>query len=450
MTTSSTSTHTQGLRTFLVLLFSQSLSGFGTNLALFAVDIWLAQVLFSTESQKVQLGVAFSIIQLATALPSVLGAPFAGSWADRHERKRTMLAADLLNGLVSGAFLLMLFVGQVNLSILAVVIGIATLIGVFHRASFDTSYAMLVPQAQLPRANSLMQTMQTVTLLFGPSAAAVLMTAPALARQQHWPGLIGRALAGLNDGFVLTIAIDLVTFWFAALVLSRLIVPSPPQTEATHNKGNFWDDIKIGFRFVATHPAHLLLLLAVAMANVIHGFMVVNIPLVVKYSLAPDWAARGWSFEAALAFTFTAFTLAGVVAGFAISAWGGLKRQRIRGVLIGLIGYGLGCAMFGFATNIFVAAAAATLAISSLLLMNIHSQTIWQITTPLDVQGRVFAARTLIGQSAWPISVAVGGLVGGRFDPGLSIGVLSSVCTVFFVLLPFNRRLRQIDSGQAR
>ena len=450
MTTPTSLPHQHDFRTFLILCITQSFSYFGTILALFAVDIWLAQSVFPAETQKAQLGVAFSAIQLAGSLPGVLGAPFAGSWADRHDRKHTMLWADALNGVVSGVMLMLLFFGQLHLPFLVILIALASLIGLFHRSAFDTSYALLVSEAQLPRANSLMQTLPTLAQLFAPTAAAALMTLPSLVQQVTWPGALGRwvtdVFASTNSGFALTIAIDLVTFWVAALVLIRLIVPSPPQIEKARPKGNFWDDVKLGFRFVITRPAHVRLLMGVVLANVIFGFLWVNVPLIVKFNLAADWSSRGWGFEAALAFIVTSSAVAGVIAGFVISAWGGLKRNRIYGVLAGLIGYGLGCALFGFANSIYLAAAAQFISICALMLLNVHSQTIWQTTTPPEVQGRVFAVRRLIGYGAGPISTAIGGLIGGRFDPGLSVGILSSVCTLFFIVLLFDGRLRRIES----
>ena len=222
MTTPTSHTAKHSFRTFLILWFTQSFSSFGTILALFAIDIWLVQSLFPAESQKAELGLAFAAIQLAVALPGVLGAPFAGSWADRHNRRHIMLAADLLNGALCGVLLLFLAVGQLSVPGLVVFIGLVTLVGLFHSSAFDTSYVHLVSEAQLPRANSMMQTMQTLAQLFAPGAAAALMSLPALMRQISGSNPIGQWLARLHDGFGLTIAIDLLSYWLSALILWRL------------------------------------------------------------------------------------------------------------------------------------------------------------------------------------------------------------------------------------
>src|SRR5215207_9278237 len=89
-----------GFRTFVILWATQSLSVFGSALTWFAVTIWLATVRFPTEAQKPELAFALTAIGL-TYIVTLALSPFAGSWADRHDRKRTMLVADLLNAAVS-------------------------------------------------------------------------------------------------------------------------------------------------------------------------------------------------------------------------------------------------------------------------------------------------------------------------------------------------------------
>ncbi|HJW89791.1 MAG TPA: hypothetical protein VJ436_04030, partial [Anaerolineales bacterium] len=83
-----------GFRTFLIVWITQSVSVFGSALTFFTVNIWLTQSLYPLPEQKAQLAFALSAIGLAFGLPTVFGAPLAGAWADRHDRKRTMIAAD--------------------------------------------------------------------------------------------------------------------------------------------------------------------------------------------------------------------------------------------------------------------------------------------------------------------------------------------------------------------
>src|SRR5437868_13274997 len=83
-----------GFRTFLVVWITQSVSVFGSALTYFAINIWLTQTLYPRPDQKPQLALALSALGLAMALPMLVAGPIAGAWADRHDRKRTMLTMD--------------------------------------------------------------------------------------------------------------------------------------------------------------------------------------------------------------------------------------------------------------------------------------------------------------------------------------------------------------------
>ena len=87
-----------GWRTFLILWGTQSASVFGSAMTLFAMNIWLTQTLYPQPDQKPQLAAPLAAINLAFAIPVVFGAPLAGAWADRHDRKRTMMVTDFCNG----------------------------------------------------------------------------------------------------------------------------------------------------------------------------------------------------------------------------------------------------------------------------------------------------------------------------------------------------------------
>jgi MFS family permease len=90
----------------LIVWITQSISVFGSALTLFAINIWLTQTLYPSPEQKPQLAAALSAINLAFAIPIVFGAPLAGAWVDRHDRKLTMLAMDFASG---GLSLLLMF-----------------------------------------------------------------------------------------------------------------------------------------------------------------------------------------------------------------------------------------------------------------------------------------------------------------------------------------------------
>ena len=322
----------------------------------------------------------------------------------------------------------------------------------FHSAAFDTSYAMIVPEKQLPRANGMMQTIWSLSGILSPMLAATLIALPALARQAGLDSGIGGAIAGLENGTPLAILIDSITFFIAATTLIFLYIPSPIRTDlgvkGEKPKKSIRADIREGALYIWHRRPLLWLLGTFAVANFVSGPMGVFQPLIVKFNLASDWVARDFTFETALALLATLGAVGGVIGGVFISIWGGLKKRRVLGVLIPLIISGISLILFGLSTWLYLTAAMALVEAAMIPIMNSHSQTIWQTQTPRELQGRVFSVRRLIAQFTWPLSTLLAGWLGGLFNPGYVIAVLGVILTVFCIAQLFNPYLMQVEDKE--
>lgn len=438
-----------GWRTFLIVWATQSISVMGSALTFFAITIWLTTTLYPDESQKSQLAWALSAVSLAFAIPTVFAAPIAGAFVDRHDRKRTMITMDVASGLLSLAIVMLIAAHVLNMYGLIVIVTLSAVFGAFHQAAFDTSYAMIVPEEKLPRANGMMQTIFALSGIVAPGLAAVLISLPALARQGKLPFLTA-PLAAINDGAVLAVGLDAATFFVAAIAPVFLFIPSPKRTDlhtATGEKKSLWADVREGALYIWHRRSFLWLLGTFTVANFTGGALVLQ-PILVKFQLAPDWTARGFTLESALALLATVGSAGGVVGGFAISAWGGLTKRRVFGVLVPLIASGLAVILYGASHWLFAAAVAAFFWEGLVPIMNSHSQAIWQTQTPRELQGRVFSVRRLIAQFSWPLSTFVMGGLASRFDPGAIIITLGIILTVWCVIGLFNPYLMRVEDKE--
>lgn len=441
-----------GWRTFLIVWITQSISAFGSALTFFSVTIWLTTVLYPLPEQKPALGIALSAVSLAFALPVVFGAPIAGAWADRHDRRRTMMTMDTLSGFLSLTLATLVWTNALNLPALVLITALFSLANAFHGSAFDTSYAMIVPENLLPRANGMMQTMGALSGVLAPVVAAAVLVLPALARQGHL-GWLGASLAGLANGMPIIVVFDALTFFGAAATLIFLYIPSPKRTDLHGADGrvkkSVWADVKEGALYIWRRRPLLWLLGTFTVANFVAGPMNVLLPLLVKFNLAADWARRGFTLESALALLTMAAGIGGVAGGLFISSWGGLKARRVLGVVVPLIAQGVLQALLGFSPLIFVSAVVLALADFMIPVMNAHSQTIWQIQTPRELQGRVFSVRRLIAQISWPLSTALAGVVAGLFNPGTVIAILGIILAAFCALQLFNPYLMRVEDKEA-
>jgi hypothetical protein len=242
--------------------------------------------------------------------------------------------------------------------------------------------------------------------------------------------------------------VDAASFLASALVLACVAIPSPRRTDLHHaetgRKKSLWADVGEGLRYVRLRPPLLWLLSMFTVANLAAAVFVLQ-PLLVRFRLAPDWQARGMTLESALALVATVGGVGGVAGGVIVSAWGGLRHRRVRGVLGGLVAAGLGLAGFGLARNILLSAAALFVFEGLIPFISAHSQAIWQTQVPPELQGRVFSVRRLIAQASWPLGTMAMGFLGSRFDPGLIVAGCGLLAAAWALLGFFNRGLMRVE-----
>lgn len=434
-----------GFRTFVILWATQSVSTIGSALTFFSITILLTQVIYPAPEQKTQLAFGLSAVSLAFGLPNVLFAPIAGAWADRYDRKTIMIAMDYIGAVLSQALLIMILTGTLHLWLLVLVVALFSASGAFHGAAFDTSYAMLVDEKQLPRANGMMQTIWSLSGVISPAIAAALIALPGLARQGAIGGATGAMLASIADGTPLAIGLDVFTFLLAAVIPLFLFIPSPQRHDLEKPK-SMWADIREGAIFIWRRQPMLWLLGVLTVANLVIAYSIVQRPLLVKFNLAPDWGTRGYTFETAYALLSSVGSVGGIAGGFLVSTWGGLRKQRVFGVLGPMIVTGFAMVAYGSSPWLYLTAGAAALWSAMIPILNAHSQSIWQSITPRELQGRVFAVRRVISQFTVPLGTLLGGSAGGFFDPGISMAVGGGLMVLFTITQLFNPFLLRIEN----
>jgi len=440
-----------GFRTFVILWATQALSVFGSQLTFFAMTVWLTTRLYPAPEQQGLLAAALSAIALAFALPNVLMAPVAGALADRTDRKAIMFWTNMGSGVVSLALMAVLLAGMLSVPVLVAMIALFAALMSIHNSAFEASYAMIVPEKHLPRANGMMQTVFSLSGILSPAVAAALIALPGLLRGIAGPSGLVAAIAGLTDGAVLAVAVDALSFFVAAAVLPFLTVPSPRRhAPAGTRRRSMVADVKEGIGFIGARRGLLWLLLTFAVVNFCGAPFAVLRPILVRDNLAADYLGRGLSYEAALALIGSVGAIGGVVGGVLITAWGGLKRRRIYGVLLPLVLGGLTQAVFGLASGFYVALGAMAVNMFVFPMANAHSQTIWQVQTPREMQGRVFAVRRVVAQFTYPLGTATAAFLGGWLGPGPAIAACGIISASYALLQLANRTVITVEETAPR
>lgn len=151
-------------RSFRLLFLAAFVSGLGTWLALVALTI---DVFDRTGSAK-----WVSALLIVGFLPGIVNGLLLGPFLDRLPRRRLMLASDLANVAIFAA---LPFANSATM--LVVFSGLSGFANAFFRPVVYAALPNLVDERDLPNANSLLNTIENLTITVGPLASGLLVAA---------------------------------------------------------------------------------------------------------------------------------------------------------------------------------------------------------------------------------------------------------------------------------
>ena len=120
---------------------------------------------FSLAVAEHQSGLVVSGVMLSRAIPAMLAGPLAGVVLDRFDRKRIMIASDLIRAVVAALFILT--VHRHDTWLLYVLSGLLMLASPFFTSGRAAILPSIATKDELHTANSLTQTTQWTTLTIG-------------------------------------------------------------------------------------------------------------------------------------------------------------------------------------------------------------------------------------------------------------------------------------------
>ena len=210
-----------------------AVSSFGDWLGLLATTALAAQLAGDFRAQTFAIG-GVLVVRL---LPDLVLTPFAGAFADRFDRRRTMVVCDTLR---FALFLSIPLVG--SLTWLIVASFLIECVTLFWMPAKEATVPRLVPRDRLEPA---MQLNLVTTYGAAPVAAAVFSLLSLGANT------LGGVLPGPDPNPVLlALYANAATFLFAALAVSRIHEITGRRTERPEDKGGLLRSILEGWRFV--------------------------------------------------------------------------------------------------------------------------------------------------------------------------------------------------------
>ncbi|QFZ24429.1 MFS transporter [Saccharothrix syringae] len=364
------------MRRFSVVWGGQLVSVIGSALTAFVLGVWV----YTGTGSVTQ----FVLIQFCAVVPGILLAPYAGVVADRHDRRRIMLAADLGGGAVTALLLVAASTGGLAVWQVYAATALSATLNTFHLIAYTALVPALVPKEHLGRINGFMQVTQGVQIA-APLVAGALL------------GLVG--LRGV-------LLVDVVSMVFAvgALLVARLPEEAvrPPGAGDVDRAG-----VGAGLAWLRGAPGLFALCAVFGAWNflfAIAGGLVQ--PLILSFAspatLGVLMAAGGSGLFAG---------------GLVMGVWGGPKR-RVLGVYLGLALGGVFLVLHSLAPSPWLIGIAAPAFLFTLPLMNTCCVTLLQTKVDPAVLGRVLAVVRVLGTAAMPVAfLLIGPLTDGVAEP---------------------------------
>ena len=375
------------MRTFLIIWFGQLISIIGSGLTGFGLSVWIYE----------QTGQALPIAlnALFFNLPRVLLAPFAGAIADRYDRRSIMILADIGAAVATLGVVVMLLTGRLEVWHIYLSTILSSSFSAFQDPAYRASITMLVPKEDLARAGGMDQMSFAVQSIITPLLAGVLY-------------------AGF--GLQAIIVIDFATFLFAVGALALVHIPQPQSTIGgleDSGRESMWRNATFGWKYLLKRPGLFGLLWYYAVVNFFLSFSGVLV--------APLVLSNGTPAE--LGVVQTSGGVAMLVGGLVMSFWGGPKSRRIWGVIAAIAISGFGFLLAGLRPSISLIASAQFVILLFIPISAAISQAVWQMKVAPDIQGRVFAIRSMIAFSIMPIANIAAGLLADKvFEPLMAKG----------------------------
>jgi MFS family permease len=201
-------------------------------------------------------GLAIGGLFLARLLPPFILSPLVGVVADRFDRRKILIASDLLRTVVVLNFLFVRSEQDIWL------LYVLTVLQLSISAFFEPTRAALVPSLVAR------QDLVTANALDGTTWSTMLALGAAL-------GGLATALFGITAAFV----IDAATFLFSAWFISQLQPAfTPVEAEALSQKDTGWQAFVAGLNYLRSHPPVLIIaLLKASQALAFGGMSIVEV-----------------------------------------------------------------------------------------------------------------------------------------------------------------------------
>ncbi len=384
---------------FWKLLVGQAVSNLGSSFTFFALPLLVYKLTGSALN--------LALVTVAETLPYLLFGLIIGTWADRVDRKRLMVLADLTQSLVIASIPLLAVLGTLPLWWIYIVGFANSTLWICSNTAEFASLPRLVNREDLVTANGHLQASYAAATVAGPLLAGLLV-----------------ALVPIHT----LLAIDAFTFLVSALVLGLIRSDLRAEGGGEGFLRSFRREVVEGLGYVLRHPVLRNLCLMMALVNGVGYNAYAQLVLFAKQRFDASDTQVGLLYAA------------GGLGMAVLALTAGPARRRLsfsQAILVPPMIGGVLIVLMASTGRFWVALALWALVWGLVVFFDVNSNSLMQTLAPNRLLGRIQSVVTALSWSAIPLGTFLGGVAIERTGSvALVYGVVGA--TVFLAALAFS------------
>jgi MFS family permease len=402
---------------FWMFLLGQTVSNVGSSFTIFVLPLLVFKLT----------GSAFNLALVASAeyIPYLLFGLIIGAWVDRVDRRRLMILTDIAQALVISSIPLLGALGLLSVWWIYAVGFVSSTLWIFFNTAEFAAVPSLVPEEDLPAANGYLQASYATATVVGPLLAGLLV-----------------AVAPIH----LVLVVDALSFLVSALAVGLVKVSFNDADSAERQRSErLQRDVVEGLRYVLGHPILRNTCLMMALVSCVGFTVYAQLVFYAKERLGASDTQVGLLYAAGsvgmIAFALVASPLRRRLS-FSKVMLGTLMLQGVLTVLLASTrAYWVGVLLWAVMWGLVV-------------LLDINSNSLWQMIVPNRLLGRVQSVVNVLSWSTIPLGTFIGGVaIQLTQDVSLvyrAIGIIIFLAAVAFSFTALGHAERYLPQGESR
>ena len=390
-------------RNFLWLWLAYVISNLGDR----ALAIALSVTVYDATKSKTALGLSL----IFGTLPVLLFGLAGGVFADRWNRRRTMITADVGRAL---AVLLLLYIPSAHFkahfdahdkSIVYAAAFLVASFSCFFSPARQSLLPAIVPRGKLLQANGLMLSANQATLFLGPTLGGLLISV------FHPRGV-----------FLFDAATFIASAFFVRLITDVVVMPG---TKSARGVAGLWREAGEGLRYVSTSRVlrpSLVLLSLVVIGGAVYNTL--ELPFVKDV-----WGGDDKQYALLAALSGLAAVLTGLATVGPIRSAPPARLIAPGFTVMGIAGLG-----FAASTNIYLGGVMVFVMTVANTFSNLGQMTLFLASAPNNIQGRVSATVSLVNKLSESVGIALTIVLAALFPAPAAMRPIFSGFGVTYIL----------------